>query len=99
MTHRVSPADLNHAFDRAKRAAEAVGIDTSRWTMQTGSATYGRAYRLYERDPHTGGLSNLFGYDGYLGMTRRETQASLDAMARAWWAVVYVRDQHAAGAR
>lgn len=92
MTRRFSPADLNHAYSRAKRAAEAVGIDTSRWAMQTGSATYGRAYRLHERDPHTGGLSYLFGHDGYLGMTRREAGLSLDAMARAWWAVTYARD-------
>lgn len=99
MTRRVSPTDLNHAYDRAKRAAEVVGIDASRWTMQTGSATYGHAYRLLERDPQTGNLSNLFGYDGFLGMTRREAEASLEAMARAWWAVVYVRDQHTAGAR
>lgn len=98
MTRRVSPTDLNHAFDRAKRAAESVGIDTARWVMQTGSATYGRAYRLFERDPHTGGLSNLFGYDDFLGMTRREAEATLDAMARAWWAVTYTRDHQTTGA-
>lgn len=98
MTRRVSPTDLNHAYDRAKRAAEAVGIDASRWTMQTGSATNGRAYRLLERDPHNSGESYLFGSDGFLGMTRREAGATLDAMARAWWAVAYTRDHQTAGA-
>lgn len=97
MTRRVSTSDLNHTFARAKHAAESVGLDTSCWVMQDGGATY--AYRLFERDPQTGGLSDLLGDNGFLGMTRREADASLDAMARAWRAVADARDQQMAGAR
>lgn len=108
MTRRLSPSDLNRAYDRAKQAAEAAGIDTSRWVMQAGSTTYGRPYRLFKRDPQIGALSNPFDGalsdpldgDGFLlGRTRKEAKASLDTMARAWRAVVYVRDQHTVGAR
>lgn len=96
MTRRVSASDLNHTFTRAKHAAESVGLDTSCWVMQDGGTTY--AYRLFERDPQAG-LSDPLGDNGFLGMTRREAAASLDAMARAWRAVADARDQQMAGAR
>jgi hypothetical protein len=80
----MTPAqNLARALARATEAARAAGLpDADRWTLQTGSKTYGRAYRLYARDPRTGGLGSVPGLaDGYLGMTAREAAHSLDMLA------------------
>ncbi len=75
--------DLVRALARATAAAQAAGLpDADRWTLQTGSKTYGRAFRLYARDPQTGGLSSVAGLsDGFLGVTAREAASSLDMLA------------------
>lgn len=85
-------ADVRMSFGRAVSAAKAVGIDSTRWALSEGSATYGRAYRLHQVDPTTGAHSNPAGlWDSFLGMTRRETIARLDGMRAAWLATA---DQH-----
>lgn len=80
----MTPArDLERALARATDAARAAGLpDADRWSLQTGSKTYGRAFRLYVRDPQTGGLGSVPGLsDGFLGMTAREAALSLDMLA------------------
>lgn len=81
-TISVSTSELQHAIRRLTLAMDAAGIDTSRLHVETGSKTYGRAYRLYERDPKTGGLSSIIGAGGFLGMTKREAVQSLDMLAQ-----------------
>jgi hypothetical protein len=75
--------NLSRALTRATDAARAAGLPyADRWTLQTGSKTYGRAFRLYARDPQTGGLSSVPGLsEGFLGMTSREAAQSLDMLA------------------
>jgi hypothetical protein len=80
----MTPArDLERAFTRATAAARAAGLpDADCWTLQTGSKTYGRAFRLFVRDPQTGGLSSVPGLtSGYLGTTAREAASALDMLA------------------
>jgi hypothetical protein len=80
----MTPAqNLTRALARATDAARAAGLpDADRWSLQTGSPTYGRAWRLYARDPQTGGLASVPGLsDGYLGMTKTEAAQSLDMLA------------------
>lgn len=76
--------DLRHAMTRLTRAMESAGLDTSRLHLEHGSRTYGRAFRLYLRDPQTGGLSTVPGMSssGFLGMTKGEAVRALDMLAQ-----------------
>ena len=49
--------------------------------LSEGSATYGRAYRLHYRHPSTGAHFNVGGSGDFLGMTRREAELSMNALA------------------
>lgn len=84
----MTAADVRAAYAMAAHAAGLAGIDTERWTLAEGSTTYGRGYRIWDRDPATGGLSTPTALrDNVLGMTRRETIATLSGMRAAWLAV------------
>ena len=84
----MSAADVRAAYAMAAHAAGLAGVDTTRWALLEGSTTYGRAYRIWDRDPATGGLSSPRGLaDNNLGMTRREAVATLHGMRTAWLAV------------
>ncbi|MEE6286570.1 hypothetical protein V2J52_02755 [Georgenia sp. MJ173] len=72
-------ADVRATFAHAKRTAESIGVDgADRWVLQEGSKTYGRAWRIYCRDPETGGL---YGASDYLGTTRTEAERTLRGIA------------------
>ena len=77
-------ADLRFAMIRLTNAMTHAGLDTTRLHLQTGSKLYGRAFRLYLRDPATGGLHTVPGMHctGFLGMTKAETVRSLDALCQ-----------------
>lgn len=54
------------------------GIDPAGLTIEHGSRTYGRAYRLYIRQDGTGGLSNVPTMSSsYLGVTKNEADRAL----------------------
>jgi hypothetical protein len=79
-------------FDRAVKAAQSVGLDTTGWAVQKGSKTNGIAYRLYSLDSDGGGHSNTPLMSDYLGATAKEAYNTLAAYAYAWEAVSYIRD-------
>lgn len=84
----MTAADVRAAYAMAAHAAGLAGIDTQRWALAEGSTTYGRSYRIWDRDPVTGGLSTPRAlHDNVLGMTRREVVATLSGMRSAWLAV------------
>lgn len=76
--------DLRHAMTRLTRDMQSGGLDTSRLHLEAGSKTYGRAFRLYNRDPQSGGLGTVPGMSssGFLGMTKAEAVQSLDMLAQ-----------------
>jgi Arc/MetJ family transcription regulator len=79
ITRKYLERQLEHLTDDM-RAVGHSRETVERLSLQHGSKTYGRAFRLYLRDPKTGGLSNVPGMwnDGYLGMTKTEAVHSLD---------------------
>lgn len=89
---RTTAQDVRHAFASLVMTWENAGITrenpytgqtftAEHLTIQTGSQTYGRAYRLHYRDPDSGALYNALPTGGdFLGMTRREAVLSLDAL-------------------
>jgi hypothetical protein len=77
-----TPTPLQLAIRRLTAAMDAAGIDTSRLHIESGSKTYGRAFRLYNRDPKSGGLFSVIDAGGYLGMTKTEAAQSLDMIAQ-----------------
>jgi hypothetical protein len=86
-----SIGEVRQAFQRMTRGADRVGYDTSRWILQEGSKTYGRAFRVFRVGDENGNGSGH--YDplpglsiGYLGMTRAETAHALDMLAIAFHA-------------
>jgi hypothetical protein len=89
---RTTKRDVQNAFDSLRLAATAAGIDSSTWIMEEGSATYGRAFRLYRRDPEHYGVANVTGLDSFLGTSRREAYLSLRAAANALWLVAHERE-------
>lgn len=80
MSNTTTLKDVRWAFARMVEAANALGIDTSTVSLQEGSASYGRAFRLVSVDPETGAHSVWSGapiQGGYLGDTRREAELAL----------------------
>ena len=75
----MSMEDVNGAFESFCTVAQSMGIKTDNWVIQEGSATYGRAYRMY-RKGDKGGLYSILGGDGYLGMTKPEVYQTLQTM-------------------
>lgn len=78
--------DIEGAFARMVHAAGHAGIaGTSRWTLQHGSQTYGRAWRVYQVGDEFGegtGYHDVLGNDGYVGWTRQDAYTTLCGMAR-----------------
>ncbi len=92
MATRITRADLETALESAKSAASKLGIVSTNWHLQIGSKTYGNAYRLFNRNPESGGLYNVHGINDYLGMTASEAYGKLCAMTDAWYAVLAAAD-------
>lgn len=97
MSDRITRKDVERAVEQYRATGIGVGVLTEAEaeliTLQTGSPTNGRAWRLFLRDPSTGALraapavgAGLFS-EGYIGWTAREAHAYLSAVVRAWWAV------------
>lgn len=92
----MNSADVRAAYAMAAHAAGLAGVDTSQWALSEGSVTYGRAYRIWDRDPVSGGLSRPRSLqDNTLGMARRETIATLSGMRTAWLAVAAIEPKRA----
>lgn len=80
---RTTAKEVDGMFGRVCRAATSAGVDTTDWTLERGSVTYGRAWRIFRRDPRTGALHSC-GADDYLGSNQREAYTALYGMARAF---------------
>lgn len=95
MAQRITTNDVRAMLDRVKAAGKVAGVDTDHWTLQVGSPTNGRAWRLQVRDPETGGLSNIpgggVGYAGYIGWSAREAHAHLSGALSTFYAVEAVQ--------
>lgn len=78
MSTRTTDADLAYRMTVLAEEMRAAGIDAANLTLQSGSKTYGRAYRLHLRDPQTGRLSDVPALrSSYVGMTKREADDAL----------------------
>lgn len=89
MSTRYTGRDVDAAFERMVKCAEAAGLDTHGWVVNHGSKLNGVAYRIFRREEPGGGLSDL-GFtsgNGFLGMTAREACDMLRAYASAFYAV------------
>ena len=93
MAERYTRADVAGMLERARQAAQSVGIPgTDRWELHTGSPTNGHAWRLFRRGELDGtgtGLADpIPGIDrGYIGWTAKEAYNTLHTLALAWEAV------------
>jgi hypothetical protein len=58
-------------------------MDTNGWTLDIGSSTNGRAYRMFGRDKYT---LDFTGWNGYLGWTAREATDALHNIANGMYA-------------
>lgn len=78
MTTRITLHDLQRALESHTRALQRCGITyDGTLRLEPGSATYGRAFRLYLMPPGTTALwSPPIGSD-YLGMTKAEAYDNL----------------------
>lgn len=91
MATRITRKDLEGMFGRVVRGAAAAGItESADWTLEIGSSTYGRAFRLYLRGEH-GSLCRTVLDDSYLGMNTGDAYDALYAMARAFEAVQFTK--------
>jgi hypothetical protein len=66
---RVTSKDVRQAF---ARLCQAHPVTTAGWTLQEGSPSNGRAWRLFARTGNTGGLSYAVSHNGYIGWNARE---------------------------
>lgn len=93
MSTRITVKDVRIMFERARRAATAVGIDATYWDLAEGDALNGIAYRVHDvgrPGEGTGRCNTVLGYD-FLGMTAKEAYRTLLTYAYAWEAVAYVK--------
>jgi len=83
----ISNRNVQGMFERCERSARTAGVDTTRWALKTGTATYGRSYGVVNVDPTTGGQGDVFTF----GQTRRSAWDGLHSAARAFelaaWAI------------
>jgi hypothetical protein len=73
------------------KAADDIGIRPPGdmfWTVERGSKTYGRAYRLYWESRTNGAQYRPAGgaLDDYLGITKAEAVSTLQTIRGAFWA-------------
>lgn len=88
MTERITITDVRMRFQHYVEAAAKVGFDTEGWTMQEGSSTYGRAFRIYTA---TGERAPGAEWAGYIGSTRREAFQALTHMHSLMWEIIELR--------
>ena len=80
MSERITENDLAGMLGRVRRSAESAGVDSARWALTYGSATYGRSFRLVEiMRPGTGERDVV-----RLGMTKAEAYHSLHMLTVAF---------------
>lgn len=77
---RTTRKNVDGAAHTLANVAALHGIDTSGWAVRYGSQTYGRAWLLIQRDPHTGGERTL----AYLGWSAREAHQTLAGMVKTF---------------
>jgi hypothetical protein len=78
MSGTVTTSELNTRLITLADTMRAAGIDPTGLTIQQGSRTYGRAFRLYMQDPQTGGLGTVPNMSSdYLGVTKNEADRAL----------------------
>jgi len=71
-------ADIAYQLKNLMREFDAAGLPSAGLAVQSGSKTYGRAFRLFYEDPTTGGLAEVRGMrSSYLGMTKSEAVDAL----------------------
>lgn len=80
MSTRVTIKDVRNRFEALVKVCQSRGIDTSKWRLQEGSSTYGRAYRLYDDGKGVLGLSQ-----GFLGLTAAQAYHTLEVMLGVLW--------------
>lgn len=90
MTTRVTKAYVDSALERLKALMPEI---SENWVIEEGSRTYGRAWRIFRKDPRTGGLYNLPAGSDYLGMTAREALESINKMISGAYLVIYYQEQ------
>lgn len=94
MAHRHTLKELLSLTARISNYADTLGIiDQSRGErigLDEGSATYGRAFRLFStgKDGHTGHGDPFHLGSGFLGMTKSEAWLSLRALEAGLWASI-----------
>jgi hypothetical protein len=78
MSATVTTKELNTRLITLADAMRAAGIDPAGLTIEHGSRTYGRAYRLYIQETGSGGLSTVPTMSSsYLGVTKSEADRAL----------------------
>lgn len=89
---RITTADLASIFASMCDAAQKAGVsESANWKLETGSQTYGRAYRIWlEKEGLTGHYSPSV--TDFLGMTAAEAHHTLQAYRSAFLAVVWAKD-------
>jgi hypothetical protein len=93
-TDTITRTELDHRLTQLADAMRSAGVDPTGLTIEHGSRTYGRAFRLYVRDQQTGGLGNVPTMSSsYLGVTKNEADRALRFLVDG------LRLANAAGAR
>ncbi len=84
MSETITKRDLEGMLERLTRGMRAADLDPTHLHLEHGSKTYGRAFRLYLRDPQSGGLATVPGMSpsGFLGMTKAEAYQSLHMLCQ-----------------
>ena len=85
MSTRYTVKDVRATFERAKLAAESVGIDTSDWILLEAGGS--RPYRLMGQEGTGHRDLGFTSGNGFLGATAERAHHTLYAYASAWWAV------------
>lgn len=75
--------NLRAQFVRTCKAAESVGVDSSKWVLIIGSETYGNSYGIVTVNAETGGQSTIVSF----GFKRQDAMSRLEGMADAYWTV------------
>lgn len=91
---RITMKDVRFSFDRLCTVAQRCGLDTEGWIVEEGSATYGRAYRLYRQGEHGATFPTALGLSsGYLGMTAAAAKNAIDFIIVGLWAAIDAADR------
>ena len=86
-----------HGDDRYGPAHDVV-LDADTVQIQTGSPTYGRAYRIFYVHPETGGHYSM-DWNDYLGTTAREAYGTLMALRQGILAATRAQAERVAGGK